>query len=701
MLARLPTVLLVVFLLACESKAAPKVPALVGPPPDIEEELYTGALKNGWLDFGWSPRELGKGPATVDLSEFGGWILGKQTSGTHFGGLRFKVSALYAEGVEVRLDGKSKFPRVSLDQLTPISEVRGFREYFIPMAALNPKAVDFEQLVFQGKRKGAFKGVQLDDVGLTARGAAALSGPVAEASFAVDCSGPGRPVSLGIYGVAFDPQRPQDDTAKVIGATGRRWGGNLSTRYNWQLGNAWNTASDWYFKNVDYTGLEGYSYETFLGQQRDFGLKTALTVPMLGFIAKDKSSCGFPQALFAQQQHFENAESGCGNGLSPDGRELKPGTPSLTSIPGPPSLMGEWVQAIRTEDAKGRGRSVHLYFLDNEPNLWSQTHRDVHPEPLTYDELWEKSLALSRAIRKADPDAIIAGPAEWGWTNYFDSAADIRAGGLFGKKDRKAHENLPLIAWYLKKAAEHEKKTGERVIDVLDLHYYPQGKGIGIGSSGNTDPETNALRIRSTRSLWDPSYRDESWIGDQVRLLPRMREWIDQYYPGRGISIGEYNFGADTHPSGGLAQAEALGHFAQEGVGFAYVWYYPPKKSAGAQAFQAFRNYDGQGGRFLDTSLPTRTSGPVALFASRDVKAGKLVLVALNEDPVKGVDAPLDVGSCGKVALVREFQTVFGAKGLEQLKRAQSDRLNLPPYSLTVIELTLATPDGAKPGGTR
>ena len=65
-----------------------------------------------------------------------------------------------------------------------------------------------------------------------------------------------------------------------------------------------------------------------------------------------------------------------------------------------------------------------------------------------------------------------------------------------------------------------------------------------------------ALRIRSVRALWDPAYRDESWIGEPVRLIPRLRDWIAKNAPGVRISIGEYNFGAEKHMSGGLAVAD-------------------------------------------------------------------------------------------------------------------------------------------------
>ena len=48
--------------------------------------------------------------------------------------------------------------------------------------------------------------------------------------------------------------------------------------------------------------------------------------------------------------------------------------------------------------------------------------------------------------------------------------------------------------------------------------------------------------------LWDPSYVDESWIKEPVKLLPRMREWVDENYPARGLSIGEWSFGGRKAP---------------------------------------------------------------------------------------------------------------------------------------------------------
>ena len=145
--------------------------------------------------------------------------------------------------------------------------------------------------------------------------------------------------------------------------------------------------------------------------------------------------------------------------------------------------------------------------------------------------------------------------------------------------DRRAHGDLPLLAYYLRELKAHEQATGEKLLDLLDVHYYPQSDDIGIGVKGGVDPRTAATRVRSPRALWDPSYADESWIKDPVRLLPRLREWIDQYYPGIGIQIGEWNYGAEEDMSGGLATAETLGRFADNGVAAAFYWTFPQPES--------------------------------------------------------------------------------------------------------------------------
>ena len=134
-----------------------------------------------------------------------------------------------------------------------------------------------------------------------------------------------------------------------------------------------------------------------------------------------------------------------------------------------------------------------------------------------------------------------------------------------------------------------------RLLDYLDLHYYPQASGVSLSGAG--DAATQARRLRSTRvAVGSRRYVDESWINEAVRLIPRMRDWVAQYYPGTKLAIGEYNWGALDHINGALAQADVLGIFGREGLDLATLWAPPTASQPGAFAFRMYRNYDGAGG---------------------------------------------------------------------------------------------------------
>ena len=475
-----------------------------------------------------------------------------------------------------------------------------------------------------------------------------------------------------------------------LGATARRWGGNHTSRYNWELGNAWNTGKDWFFKNVGYSGAPRPAYQRFIEDDLAHGVATVLTVPTIGWVAKDTTSYGFPVSVFGPQRSAAPENADAGNGVTPGGGLVRPGPPARTSVPMPPVDIGRWVRAIHERDHARNRRSVQAYILDNEPTLWSETHRDVHPEPVSYDELLEKTIAYATEIRRADPDALIQGPALWGFPAYFYSGVDKAAYPAHPDQDR--HGGVPLLPWWLGEVAAEEKRTGGRLIDLVDVHFYPQGRGIGVGVSGETDADTAARRIRSTRALWDPAYEDESWIADKVRLVPRLQAWIAEKHPGLGISIGEYNFGAEEHMSGGLAVAEALGRFGEHGVMSAFYWDYPPTSSPAAWAFRAYRNFDGGGGSFLDESVPAESRHPLAsIFASRDAKGDHMVVVLLNLDPAQPFLARLDATSCGRVVSQRGFVYAAGSPGFAQVSSEPlSTEALLPPYSMTVLDLHVA-----------
>ncbi|CAN5426302.1 hypothetical protein BH09MYX1_BH09MYX1_31460 [soil metagenome] len=665
----------------------------------VAESIYDGGLKNGWQDWGWTKRDLDGGVAKLSFANYGGWILAKPGLSGTYGGVTFRYRAPAALGdfLELRVESAQKdhLPQVRIVAKHQAPAEDGWIEVYVPIEELAPDESAFDRIVIRAPLAIAADTVEIDKIALTsAPDAGARTVATKQVALSVDCRAKITPISPLIYGIAYDFMSDTKTTHQhALGATTRRWGGNASTRYNWENGHAWNTANDWYFENVDYSGDPQPAYKTFLVADLDKGYASALTVPTIGWVAKDTSANGFPTSSFPNQQASDPSGRPAGNGKGKDGKDLTPLAASQTSIPASPEFVGRWVEAIRKLDAEKGKRSVAIYILDNEPALWSSTHRDVHPQPVGYDELLDRTIRYGAAIRKADPDAKIAGPAEWGWPAYGYSAKDALA-GFSVHPDRLVHGNKPLLAWYLEKLREYEAKTGTRILDLLDIHFYPQGTNV-YGDAA--DGATASLRVRQTRGLWDPSYVDESWIAEPVKLLPRLHEWIDQNYPGRGIQIGEWSFGGEGHVSGGIAVAETLGRFAQNDVASAYYWTYPKDASPAYWACRMCRNCDGRCGHFLDQSVPTNvtaSAGQVSLFASIDAARKKLVLVAVNLAKDGNYDATIDVGACGAVGTRRSFAYTGQATGPQPGPETKSDGAkvlqNLPPWSITVLDLELA-----------
>jgi hypothetical protein len=654
----------------------------------VKQEIYASGLKNAWEDWGWADRVIsGPGPAKLDFSNYGGWILHHSSQASDFGALVFRMKAPPELGdfLEIKLTSDvASFEPVSVNSRHVFPEANGWRQVVVPWYELNPYGQPFDGIRLRAYRSLTKNEVLLDSIALAGPQAGPIPTrefPTREGTVTIRCSAPATPISPLIYGVAGK------SAAEDMNATSYRFGGNIASRFNWTIGNVWNTAADWYYENVkgaNWTDL----LELTIKRKADF----AITLPMLGWVARDGSSYSFPVSVYGPQKETDPDHPDIGNGVGRDGNELKPGDPQRTSSAAPPELVAKWVEVIRAESEK-RGRSAHSYILDNEPCLWNSTHRDVHPEPLGYDELLDRTIRYGTAIRKADPQAIIAGPAEWGWSNYFWSAKDAAA-GFSAKPDRRAHGDTPLLDWYLQKLNEYEKKTGVHILDIVDLHFYPQSKGLfAAGGGGAKNLEATRLRIRSTRGLWDPSYVDESWIQDRIYLIPRMKDVILRNYPGRAISIGEWNFGAEDHVSGGLATAEALGRFAEGGIRSAFYWTAPKQGTPSYWAFRAYRNFDGRGAAFLDHFVPSTTPREISVFASRNASGTHVVAIVLVLSNDHSFKMKFDTATCGAVDSWRTFIYNGRPEGFVLSKNGTNGDIadSLPPFSIAVLDIATSS----------
>lgn len=436
-----------------------------------------------------------------------------------------------------------------------------------------------------------------------------------------------------IYGVNFADQA----MATELNLSVNRWGGNATTRYNWQIDSS-NRGSDWFFENIPNEVANpnqlphGSGADQFVTQNRATGTDTLLTIPMIGWTPNDRQiRCGFSVTLYGPQQYVDPWRPDCGNGLTPGGAKITGNNPLDTSIAIGPSFVAGWINHLKASFGGANAGGVRFYNLDNEPMLWHHTHRDVHPNPVGYDELLSRSKLYGQAIKAQDPNAMVLGPTVWGWTAYFYSAIDAESGDWGNPPDRNAHGGIPLVPWYLMQMKLVEEQQNVRILDYLDLHYYPQAAGVALSPAGSA--ATQALRLRSTQALWNPNYQDESWINEPVRLIGLMKEWVNSYYPGTKLAITEYNWGGLEHINGALAQADVLGIFGREGLDLATLWDPPALNQPGAYAIRMYRNYDGQGGQFGSQRLTAASSdqGALSVYAAKRSTDGAVTIMIVNK----------------------------------------------------------------------
>ncbi|MFN2272722.1 MAG: glycoside hydrolase family 44 protein, partial [Anaerolineae bacterium] len=446
-------------------------------------------------------------------------------------------------------------------------------------------------------------------------------------ALSVDAATDRHPISPYVYGMNF----ASEDVAEAVQLPVRRWGGNSTTRYNWQI-DVYNTGSDWYFENIpDDPGAD----DAFVEQNQDTGTETILTMPLLGWTPKRRVEnhpydCGFKVSAYGAQDSVDPWDTDCGNGRQ-SGVPITGNNPLDTSKVITESFVTAWVTDLVATHGTAANGGVMFYNLDNEPMLWDSTHRDVHPAGTTYDEVRDRTYQYAAAIKAADPTAQTLGPVTWGWCAYLYSGAD----GCSPGADRAAHGDVDFTPWYLAQMQAYESTYGVRILDYLDLHYYPQADDVALSSAG--DAQTQALRLRSTRSLWDPTYMDESWISDTtdepIQFIPRMKQWVADNYPGTKLAITEYNWGALDHINGALTQADVLGIFGREGLDLATLWGPPELGDPGTFAFRMYRNYDGSGGAFGETSVHASSAdqGQLAIYAAQRSGDGALTLMIVNK----------------------------------------------------------------------
>jgi hypothetical protein len=525
--------------------------------------------------------------------------------------------------------------------------------------------------------------------------------PAAGPALTVDTANQTHAISPYIYGMnAYLLDGTDADAAAVAPANISidRWGGDSTERYNYQL-DVTNAIADYYFENSQGAGGDGWlavpsvsAFDALVNSNNSKGIKTLGTVPVLGWVAKDSTSCSFPQSTYPSQVSF--ASNGCGDGLYPKGVSsctnssgcyITGNNPDVASIPAPPptppaasavnaawaqsTWTGGWVTALVNQfgpgnPSGGNGKGVAIYDLDNEPSWWDTNDVDVHPLPFTYDEVTNGGIGTALAIKTADPTAEVSGPVMDWWWGYFYSKKDIESGWTTGggpcyepwsnPVDRKAHNGIPFIEYYLQQMAQAETTYGVRLLDYLDLHTYLaasyKGQSVALTTAGDTGMQQ--ARLNSTRAFWDttytdPNYTQPNYITDAnytascslplqaPQLIPMMKTWVSNDYPGTKLAIDEYNWGGMESINGAVAEADVLGIFGREGLDVGTMWPTgdPSGQIPGMMAFAIYRNYDGNNSTFGNQALASTSAnqGQLSVYGALRTSDNSYTIVVLNK----------------------------------------------------------------------
>ena len=451
-------------------------------------------------------------------------------------------------------------------------------------------------------------------------------------TIAIDASANRHPISPLIYGTAYA------STAQLLdlNAPLNRYGGNPTTRYNWQL-NADNRAADWYFESIGADSpVAGEVGDTFIQNSKNGNAQPLITIPIIDWVAKvgpNRSKlASFSQAKYGAQtgndwQWFPDA----GNGVLTNGQNVSGNDKNDANVPNSVALQQGWVQHLISRWGNASGAGLKYYILDNEHSIWFATHRDVQPVGPTMDETYSRMRDYAAMIKGQDSAAIVVGPEEWGWGGYLYSGYDqwYAPNHNWTHPDQAAHGGMDYMPWLLQQFKNYETQNGRRLLDVFSLHYYPQSNE----PSDDVSASMQLLRNRSTRSLWDPTYTDVSWINAQVQLIPRMKNWVAQNYPNTKIGITEYNWGAESNINGATTQADVLGIFGREGLDLATRWTTPDASTPTYNAIKMYRNYDGQNHGFGDTSVSANVPNPdnVSAFAALRSTDSALTIMVINK----------------------------------------------------------------------
>ncbi len=491
------------------------------------------------------------------------------------------------------------------------------------------------------------------------------------------------------------------------GYTFSRWGGNDASNYNWKLQTR-NAAADYYFE--DYGGAG--DQVQLISQTQNAGSHALTTMAMMDWVAQ-ASGWSFSVAIFGAQCSVDPYNTDAGNGQKPDcqtpvttnavttayyplvdtAQECPSGTTDGTSC----IDRETWAKALATAFGGGtcpvpysQITSCHFYDMDNEPDIWNGTHRDVHPVASGYDELANLYETEATNLKTWDPAAVRFGPVFCCWWFYWNGA---------NGNDKADHGGVDFLPWWLNQIYWFDKINGARTLDVFDIHAYAD-----CGPTTNfTSAQLQAATAKCAGYYWDPATvnpdTDNTYTTNEEPNpgipfhIPRFRAMVNAIYPGTPLSYTEWGAGLAANSgsdfSTAIADADTLGVFGREGLSFASRWGGPSPGTAEYLAWKMYTNYDGSHDRFGTVSVSDSNNGNSNLFSSYaalNTTGTTMTIMVLNKDPANAAEVTFNLnGFSASTYVAYTLSSTASSSIAASSSTAWNATQSFTPYSITLL----------------
>lgn len=403
--------------------------------------------------------------------------------------------------------------------------------------------------------------------------------------------------------------------------------GNNLTKYNWRK--KLSSHPDWY--NNVYEHDWDYSAQTI--QEKMPEIQAMWGFQLIGKVADNKNH-NFNDWSYNGSQWWtgcsQNLAGGGEMNAEGGGKALVDGNPDLYltawDADSTTAILNHWFG----EGGLGLDKDMFRYWsMDNEPEIWNGTHDDVMPTQLPASDFMDSYFAVAKMARERFPEIKLTGPVtanEWQWFKYSDQNLKI---------DNKYY---CWLEYFIKRVADEQKETGIRLLDVLDIHWYPS-------ESSNTDV-VNLYRVFYDQSYAYPGANGVKTINggwesslNKMYIFKRINDWLNKYMGadhGVTLALTECAINGSNANVISVAYASMLGTFANNGVEVFTPWTWNVGMWETLHLFSRYAK---------STSVETTSTADVTVsgYSTLNTVGDSLTVILVNRDVANSKEVKVNI----------------------------------------------------------